>query len=532
MNIIENELMLWIGNQTKLVLSINFTLILFLFYLNFKEIKRQFREIGKYAWIGIFLIFVFSFHVLLNTPYCDAQDGKFWAYVSVAEIMIHGYKEFPYLINPYTDFGMLKGYGFILGVIFLIFGESYANAILYNILALSATSVLVFMITYLICKDEYSSLISGFVFSVLPLIIYHSKYGSAEISSIFFVTLTILTLIISINLKTKESFVLSLSLLAFSMAIRLEDTMFILLFLISYLTFLQKKFLKKLILPSIIFSLLIFHLIPTLSSASFHFGYVKNRNPPGGMEKIFDEHYPWIKDPASFSLSYIPLNLRAYWDVLGNGRTFPQLLYGLIFISLLGLKKYPRTFIPILWILIFFLFYGSYWASFMGATSLHLLLITSPISILSGIGFSVLYSLFKEKKNIRIWVFILMFLFVLSMFFHTVLFNPEREHLCITKDIITAGNKISKDSCILSENFMWHPYTNLLYQLKFLIKNKKIESDLDRCSNKSTYYIKVPDGIYREYGVKKNIKWYNLRKECNFSEYLDLSTITVYKINC
>lgn len=530
------------ANYTTLFIFLTFASILFLFFLEFKEIKKQFKKIDKKIWFFLLLILLLSLYMRTTGPSCPTPTNKMWEYVWVAERMNNG--------EPLIDIGHPRGYSFLLAVIFLLFEANYANIVAYNILISSFTSVMVFLITYLISKNEYISLLSALTFSFLPTSIFFSQYCSAEISSVFFLGLTSVIFLISLDVKKTRMMTLALLLLVFSITMRLENTMFIPLFLLGYIPFLKKNEFKKLIIPVSIFFIFMLQLTGPYILSPYRFGYIRadtdpSLMPPGSqrgeIEWVFDEQFPWIEKPDSFSLLYLPLNLKVNAENLNDNRNYPTFLFLFIFISIFGIRRYPKVIIPVLWILIFFLFYGTYWASWITSGELYQLLLLIPLSVLVSMGVLVLYqnfqkffSKFRKYRFMELrfmkwqwwqWIFIIfiIFYFVFSISSTGILKPKSME--CLTKDIEYVSPLLEKNSCILLTSYSNSLLKNPTEMIKYIIQDKKLEQDPVNCEGMKTYYLKIksmpdiPGSLER-------------LEDCDLTQIMELETILIYDLKC
>lgn len=522
---------------TVWALLLTFLTILCLFCLNLKDIKKQFEKIRKRTWIYLLLIFLLAIFLRITLSSCDATDSKFWEYVIDGKNMLQG--------QPIKEIGYPKGYSFILMLIFLFVGMNWQNIILYNILISSFTAICIFLITYLISKNEYVSLLSALLFSLFPTAIFFSQFSFAEITSVFFMTLTLLIFIISIDVRKMKLFTLALLLLLFSITVRLENTMFILLFILGYAIFLRKWGLKGLILPSIIFCIFMIQLIPTYYLSSSKFGYIEGR---GVIEIMFRESYPYIENPTTFSLQNIPFNLGLYLKVLTNSEYYPVLLYPFTFISLFGIKRYPKLTFPLVWILIFLMFYGTWFASSLTGVHSRQLLIHTPLAILIALGMLNLYEFIKErwliakvKKNeiLKLFIFGLFFILIVFSFSKTDLTTKsdllDSQRSCLLEDVTHASNMLEKNSCILVES-SYGIYTNYLEETRFILPDKNIEYEIEKCNAMPTYYFKFKvsdlNAPYRELRGFYSLVLNNLMEKCELTPYTKLKTIEVYRVNC
>ncbi len=174
--------------------------------------------------------------------------------------------------NKLAHFESFSPYWKSIGWPFLImFTEFFTNSVyppLYLSAILSALTMMnVFILAYLITKREDISLTSAALYSLLPLNLEWAAHAETNPASVFFITLTLITMIYFYKKPTTLNAILTLSLTAFTAQIRPENYALFIMFIIGLALFgTHKKILsnkdkrtikiKKLIILFLVFSLL------------------------------------------------------------------------------------------------------------------------------------------------------------------------------------------------------------------------------------------------------------------------------------
>ena len=153
------------------------------------------------------LILILGFYVRVNLDSCD-NYSSLWEYVFAAKQMLLGENN----ISMYHP----KGFSLILAFTSIFFGFTYKTIITMGLLFSVLTTFLVFLITYVISKDEYVSLLSSLILSIFHSSVRLSYYGGVEVAGTFFLTLSILFFLISLKERTKKMFTLTFIALIFS----------------------------------------------------------------------------------------------------------------------------------------------------------------------------------------------------------------------------------------------------------------------------------------------------------------------------
>ncbi len=226
----------------SIFITINFLTFLFLVIANFREIAKRFKKVKKKTWFLLLLIFLLGttvrvFYIqhihLISDEYGYMQIGKNLLLdkkIQVCDSYVDYEKKF---CPPHELGGWVQpiGWPLLLSVSFLIFGLNSPNAINTNAILGSLSILLVFLITYLLFRREKVGLYSALLFSLMSLHLKWSGTAQPNVTSLFFILLTILLFLIYFENQKFKMLLLAILSLAYTIQIRPENA--ILLFLIG-----------------------------------------------------------------------------------------------------------------------------------------------------------------------------------------------------------------------------------------------------------------------------------------------------------
>ncbi|NIO20629.1 MAG: hypothetical protein GTN76_07795 [Candidatus Aenigmarchaeota archaeon] len=464
------------------ILLINFVLICVLFLLNIRYIVSLFKKIKIHVWIAFILIFILGSYLRFASPTCGSYDGLCWDYVKTSVNMLEG--------RGVEDFWHPKGYSFLIATGFFLFGSNYNTIFYLNLVFSSLTIFIVFLLAYILFKRDDVALFSSMIYSLFPMSVIYAKFNISEITSVFFVTLTILVFLISLRLEKRGVYLLSFLLLVFSLHVRTDNSIFVPLFIIGFILYRDKLKIEKLKIPLVIF--LIF-MIPV----SYY--YITGDDIYG---PVRDPHYE--ERPYTFSLSYLIPNIQYHLSSnLAHPSFYPTILYFFLLFSLLFVLKERNLIFPISWIILFFLFYGLYWATLYTSPQVYQLTLQPSIAILMGYGIfkakDLIEWITENKSSLRIpyvvrttGVFAVLILILFLFYSGTNVFAFEK-HDCLIDDIIHFGSYVKDKDCLLIEdsqsNFCM---CNPEMVMEILLPDKHLSTSLSGCeSGEEIYYLYI-----------------------------------------
>jgi 4-amino-4-deoxy-L-arabinose transferase-like glycosyltransferase len=500
-----------------LVALASFVLLIILIVVNFKEIKKHFSRINRNVWLIVISIFILGLYLRTAIPICDANDTLIWEHVFVGKDILEGGNRPRGMTQPI-------GYPLLLSIVFLISGVSYASLITFNLLLSSLTLTIVFLISYIITKDEMSSIFSMLFLALFPMSIIFSQYGATEITSVFFVTLSVLFLVISLESRSTKMFLLVFVSLALSCYMRLENIfIFTSLFIICYVILIKnKRELKKLLVPIMVFALLSIPIYFLISRGEETFGKYPEQFPPD---------FDWDFYRETFSIKYLPENLIFTIDKFLNSSLYPAMLYFFVIISLVFIRRFTKLAVPVLWVVLSLLFFGRFWALKFVNPDLYLINIHPALSILYGIGIISVFHLlskrfFPDKPFAKILLLSLLLLVTLYPNAQILLHTKYGAKTCYSKDIYNAGNRL--DGCIISEET--GPVFDLKEMVKFILPGKDIYNGTTEC--KEGYFIKVIDEQFFETIFSTPSKT-NIFENCTLYNMTEnFESLDIYRFSC
>lgn len=513
----------------EIITLVTFFLLLILIFVNFRDIRKHFAKVKLTTWVVVIAIFLVALYLrfagpLLQVPLCDAQDGLFLRYTLGAKDLFETGDTWRFFQQP-------MGYPILLFLTFLISGASYASAIIFNVALSSLTIILVFLITYLITKNEYAGTFSALFLALFPMSVFFSQFGSTQTTSAFFVSLSVLFLLISLETRTLKMFLLTFVSLAFASNLRLENFMiFFSLFLICYAVHFHfdRKELKKLIIPIIVFLVL----------SSYTIDFIINGHRAFKISpEIASEYYSEI-----FSEKYLPDNLVYTFGNLSEPSYYPVFLYFFIFASLISIRRFPKLIVPLLWVILTLLFFGRFFGLKFASVHLYFIPLYPAFSILYGIGMvSILVFFVNKSKKLKskglkriivpVKIFLLVLMFLITLYPNIVILKDTRygDEMCYTKDVYAAGDML--EGCVLVEKPGEVKGFNLKNVVEFILPEKNIVEDVEMC--KDGYFLKIYDERFEIiFGPEKGIEEY-VRDNCKLYNVTEnLKAVDIYKIEC
>lgn len=294
--------------------------------------------IGKMTLVILALLFLFNIYLNLMFPdviWSTNIEFYYWDYA-------RSLSEFSFGNNIFM---IPFGYVILVSLVFSVFGASLGHVYILNLLFGALSVIAIFFVSYFLTRREDIGLYSASFMSAFPLNTFLSNTLGIYSPAVFFSLLSLGSFLFYLRVRTYESKILALMLLAFTVYIRLE--LLVLILPIGMLLLLFDKGIKfewrdnilllalfaMLILPQIIF----LHVV-TFSDKSNYY--------EGGQSIL--------------SLERIP-------DNIASSRILTGYFYQLLPIFFLGniflvLNRRRELAIIYLWVVVFFLVYLSFWA--------------------------------------------------------------------------------------------------------------------------------------------------------------------------
>jgi len=413
---------------------ISLLLIMFIF-LNIKTIVKQFNGIKRKIWIILFGIFLFGFILRVFVfPHVHLMYIDEPQYLEIAKNI--NQKQEP-VICQYKDYDFedcnvapkAPGWPFLISILLLIFGLNNYYALYFSSILGSISTILIFLFTYLIFKNQKIALGSSFFLALTPLYILWSNSAETNNPSLFFVLLTMISFLIYIKSREKSIFILTSLILIFTILVRFENIILVVIFFLAYVKFskLPRSSFFRLInlyYPSIV----IIMLIAMISIESFFIGFFK---------PIF----------SRFIIDFYYLNFSHFLKSISfNFIYLPTAALSLFFIDKKVKNKFIFLFISLIFFLILYLP--------ISAESRMALTPGIFVIILSAYSLEKMCSLFKKYQTASRIFFILIFLIIFGLNLKLSYENTYAEYnnnLLETESVMQIKNKISENCYVIAE---------------------------------------------------------------------------------
>lgn len=277
------------------------SILISLFFIKFRKIMKLFDKIDKKTWFFLVLIFLTGFILRVfvfpqvHLMYIDEP-----LYLEMAKnINLNGqFTVCDYLGSELKqcNFWSLKApaWPFLISIAFSIFGLNNYVALYFSSILGSLSIILIFLFCYLIFNNQKMGLWSAFLLSLTPLHIMWSNSAETNNPSLFFILLTFCFFLIYIKTKDKSLFIFATLMLAFTILVRFENIILIILLALAYIklsNFPKKSIFKTLdpFYPSII----VLVLISTIPIAFFSINYFRD--------------FLFLEFPSFYFLNFLPL---------------------------------------------------------------------------------------------------------------------------------------------------------------------------------------------------------------------------------
>lgn len=458
----QDPLGLWFITHPLEVMTVIFLAFVILFVLNAKTIKNSFSGVKRKTWLVLLLIFIIGFW-LRNAEYRYGAGYDGYFYLNSAKLMFEhniqawscgiGNDDHCYLYNQHLA---PAGYPYLIYLSYVLFGVHDIYAMMISGLLGSLTILLVFLITYLLFKEERPAMYSAMIFAFIPFDIFLSSTAAVRPTSLFFTGLTFLLYLLA--LKKDDIKLWCLVAITFSYSIYTRQENSVLLFPMILLFIFEKKpdlkrlykldifgFLKKYSLPLLTF------LVSQIPVQHWVLLFMS-------MNRLYNiQNFPVLAG-AILGTFFSPQNF------IGNVFFYNPIISVFFIISplLLIIRNYrSKVIIVWSWFLAYFILYSIYFqcVGFPEYFCLEYLRYMQhlhiPIAILAGLVF------YEAEKRIHLkhvnWAFFfLLFVITFSFLFYSAnisgveftLFKDGRMEEPFTSEMIKAVNKTPPDSVI------------------------------------------------------------------------------------
>jgi hypothetical protein len=399
---------------------IDFSLIILFLFLNIDNIKKQVKISEK---TKIYLLIIISIGFLFRAFLVPHTHRVFFdedLYLGIANsiatenrAILCNYGEptrcFEGILNKDPS-----GFPFLVSIFFRIFGKGDHIAFALSTIIGTLSILIIFLTSLLIFNNEKTALYASLFFAFLPVNIVWSGSAATEIYFLFFSLLTTFSLILFSKTNDYKALALGISFLAFTVQIRPEGLLFVLIFAISFFAFVRE--LKKTIFDYKFFLILLLFLFLIL--------------PHTIQMYIFREGDWGAPNGKKFSLEYLGFNLKDNIGFFINNEMHPIIitilaLFGSYYIFKKDLKLIVSLFS---WFFLFFVLFVLFYAGSVlsgGIGSRFVNIYISPLILLAGFGASELRKRIENKKHFDFGIiFLLLLSFYLCLPYITI---PDKQ---------------------------------------------------------------------------------------------------------
>jgi len=442
--------------NTITIMSILFFIWFASFIVFLPELFKKLKNIKKSTLIILFIIFLVGFWLRNSSyKYGMAVDGMY--YQEMAKEMYENgvYSQGCSIGTPsncsyYFSAVVMPGYPFIIDIAFMLFGVRDIFAMIINGIVSSLNIILVFILFYIMFKNEIGALISALIYSFIPGDIFISQTAAVRPTFLFFIMLSIISYFVFIKDKSIIAGIFSVLSLSYSIYVRPEGYLVLALFIIGLFLY-RKKFNLRKRWKYILIICLIFlsHQYVALNWLSKN-GY----GMTGGSVHTFS---------ISNVIPMTPILIKSFFVSPKYRFTlFNPIVSILFFASCIYLffdKKYKKEFYFIfLWFIIFFVGIASFYQcpgrniTECNEYPRYMQILFFQYALIIGLGTSKIYNIFKSKRNKKIFIISIFIIALTSLFFiniHLSIFRDGRKDEPFVNEYYDIYKNIPENSTVL-----------------------------------------------------------------------------------
>ena len=365
----------------KIILILYVVFLYFLFFIflgllvyNFKRIVSSLKTIPKN---GVFLLlFVLIISLLLRTFIVHKVFCEEAIYINVAQNMYYhhqyggtmqGSKYIPEKIACYNRPG---GHPFLINFFYVFFGESEKTAFFMNSLWGTLSVAVIFLFTYALFNSVAIAFCTSLFVTIFPIHLVYSNSVSSEISSFFFLSLSLFILVLFIKLPETTLLYLLSATAIFSFYIRPENTLFLIPLIIFFIFLFQHGKISKKQLWNLVY--FIFALALPLLTQFIDMKKIENIVARGQFWSL-----GLLKEQLLDNVKYLFNNI--YTPCIYAIFSLP----GGIFLYRTNRKIFSFFFA---WFLVFFIAYSGYFAGIFSASNRYFFMCIIPLCLFAAIG--------------------------------------------------------------------------------------------------------------------------------------------------
>lgn len=433
-----------------LIMALIFIVFFVILLLNLRNIREQLPRVDKRTLMALIIIFLVGF-TLRNSQYIYGYGVDGIHYTESARTWLHtgafmkgcAFGDLD-SCRCYVEVLFPAGFPFIILLLYMAFGVNSLLVMILNGIISSLAIILTFFIARMLFNRNDIGLYSAVVFSVIPIDVFIAGTAAVRTVSLFFMGLTTLFLLMSLERDRLSSWMLVAITFSMSIYIRQENSILLIPLICLFLTRYKgtvKGFIKsdRFLFPAI---LLIITQIPVQHWILFVGGFGNNM--------------------PDFSLSYLPYHLPVMFSGLfvpsyeaAIFSPIPTMLF--LFSAIFIFKRKGEVAFLWLWFISLFMLYALYFQCSAIVCGEHIRYMSSlsiSYSILAGL------SLFWITKRIRIrWEYLLPLAFVTlfltsGLAIPTTIFQDARLLEPRLGDQLSAIAKIPAECTVIIPNYM------------------------------------------------------------------------------
>jgi len=418
-----------------IILFLLLVTIAILCYRNYSMFVREFRKIRKSTWLCLLGIFLFSLVLtVLIAPKHPIWYTDEFEYLELAKNIRYSgsanfycYSELYQVpcIAPWVPIG----YPVVVSIFYLIH-FNYNIAIYVNMLAGALCAVLIFLLAYLVYKNEKIAIFSAFILSIIPFHILWSGTAEPNVFAVLVLLMAMIAFIFFIRHNNLRIFGLFMSILIYSLYTRHEFIFLTPIYLVMFFALRSKKivnYMRWSYFIMLLFSCVL--LIPNsiqIFSDAYRIHAIDDMNVPDQVGKIglreelayaLQNRGNYYPDDV-FRLSHVRQNYEWWFIPYIKGITNPLIVNFLMFLGIgltlvnRRLRRIGYPFFSLL-VVVFLLFMLYYRGSLYGRAILPAFISVALFSAL-GLNF-IITALKKWITPLKASIFLMMIIFLLSL---------------------------------------------------------------------------------------------------------------------
>ncbi len=432
-----------------ILMKILLVIIISLIIYNFKALARPFKSVKRNTWFILLLIFLLGFGLRTwYVPHTHYVYNDEYLHINIAQNILYSGEMCRCLMGSNTECSSCDlrqwpgGYHTLLSYMFMFFGDSEGVAFNLNAVLASLSIMFVFLVTYMMFKNQTYALLGSFMFTFIPVHLKFSGTNALNISSVFFVLLVMLFLEIFLAKRRYAVFLLLLATLLYAVNIRVENILLIpVLLLYAWLRLgkgIKELFKIKYIIAGLVFAAM---LVPLAQL----WNHSRNVIRPDGWIDSFAIKLGHLKN------YFIP-NLMFFRNYSYNSIFFPLLV--ILGAFQIYSKDKKRFYYYLSFFLLFFLMFTTFQkGDFLGFPDSirYSLILYVPLLFFSVCGIDFVFEKFRMDKKLVIVLIIILYLATLLPTNGFVL-AKRGSHYEEYKFILEVQDKIPKDVYIITDN--------------------------------------------------------------------------------